>query len=98
MFPVPTSTGQRDGAILLKTSDGKGVWISHMKRANDKSAIKLPSTSVMPEAVVRALPAIPSPNLYVPFGERPSTFQQVNACRWSLVFWGIFIHCIYQLD
>lgn len=81
--------GQRDGAVLLQTSDGKGVWISHMKVANDKGSFKLPSTSVLPKEIVQALPTVQSPSLYVPFGERPSTFQQV----WVSVDNGIaYIH------
>lgn len=81
-------TGKRHGAVLFKCSDGKGLWISHMKRtssnnssaANDRDQVppfKLPSASVLPKDVVDVLPCIPEPPLYVPFGERPSTFQEV---------------------
>lgn len=40
--------------------------------------IKLPATSALPKDVVDGLPLLPSPPLYVPFGERPSTFQEVS--------------------
>lgn len=83
-----TATGKRNGAVLLKCSDGTGLWISHMKcvsKPNITSTvdtfqvppIKLPSTLVLPKDVVESLPCIPEPSLYVPFGERPSTFQEV---------------------
>ena len=39
--------------------------------------IKLPSTLALPKDVVESLPCIPELSLYVPFGERPSTFQEV---------------------
>lgn len=48
-----------------------------MRRAA-KHCLKLPSTSVLPKEVVNSLPHLPAPDLYVPFGERPSTFQEVR--------------------
>ena len=84
---VLTNTGKRHGAVLFKCSDGTGLWISHMKRTSNNSTnamdkgqappFKLPAASVLPEDVVDALPCIPEPPVYVPFGERPSTFQEV---------------------
>ncbi|CAM9684180.1 unnamed protein product [Ascophyllum nodosum] len=75
--------GCRNGAVLFKCADGKGIWISHMKQGNsakgcdDKPPLKLPADLVLPEQIVKTLPEISSPSLYVPFGERPSTFQEV---------------------
>lgn len=39
--------------------------------------IKLPAALALPKDVVEGLPVISSPPLCVPFGERPSTFQEV---------------------
>lgn len=46
--------------------------------------IKLPATSALPKDVVDGLPLLPSPPLFVPFGERPSTFQEVSGWGSSL--------------
>lgn len=83
-----SNIGKRNGAVLFKCSDGTGLWISQMKRVGQTHCtdadntfhvppIKLPSTLVLPKDVVEALPCISEPSLYVPFGERPSTFQEV---------------------
>lgn len=86
--------GKRDGAVLFKCSDGTGLWISHMKRTASNSIrnnttdkhqappLKLPSASVLPKDLVDALPYIPEPSIYVPFGDRPSTFQEVRKCNY----------------
>ena len=80
-------TGQRNGAVLFKCSGGTGLWISHMRRNSNPitstlhqdqvASFKQPSTSVLPKHVVDGLPCIPEPPLYIPFGEKPSTFQEV---------------------
>lgn len=89
---VSTTTGQRNGAVLFKCSDGKSLWISHMKRAHNNKAgdnkhqlppFKLPSTGALPDNVVASLPLLSPPPLYVPFGERPATFQEVTRA----LFW-----------
>lgn len=49
--------------------------------------IKLPATSALPKVVVEGLPLLPSPSLYVPFGERPSTFQEASG--WGLAVDGV---------
>lgn len=84
---ILSKTGKRHGAVLFKCADGTGLWISHMRRTTKKisnaldqdqvPSFKLPSTAVLPKDVVDALPSLPDPPLYVPFGERPSTFQEV---------------------
>lgn len=40
--------------------------------------IKLEATSALPKDIVEGLLLLPPPPLYVPFGERPSTFQEVR--------------------
>eukprot|EP00903_Cladosiphon_okamuranus_P006434 g6295.t1 len=95
--------GQRDGAVLFKCADGGGLWISHMKRVNSKNRerggsdhvdhaappVKLPATLALPKDIVDGLPLLAPPPLFVPFGERPSTFQEV----WVSVANGIaYVH------
>ena len=82
-----SNKGKRNGAVLFKCSDRTGLWISHMKRTSNNSthtidasqvpSFKLPAASVLPSDMMDALPCLPEPSLYVPFGERPSTFQEV---------------------
>ena len=60
---------KRNGAVLIKTADGKGVWVSHMKSKPGKGALKLPATSVLPQEIVRNTPKAPEPTLQVPFGQ-----------------------------
>lgn len=77
--------GKRNEAVLFKCADGKGLWISHMKctdstkttGASAKPSLKLPATLALPGDLVGGLPEVPAPSLYVPFGKRPSTFQEV---------------------
>ena len=72
---------QRNGAVLIKTADGKGVWVSHMKSKPGKGALKLPATSVLPQEIVRNTPKAPEPTLQVPFGQTPKTFQEIWTTR-----------------
>ena len=77
--------GKRNEAVLFKCADGQGLWISHMKRADStkttgagaKPSLKLPATIALPGDLVGGLPEVPPPSFYVPFGQRPSTFQEV---------------------
>jgi hypothetical protein len=63
-------------------------WISHMRRdSGDGHAVqlKLPSTTVLPRAVVAALPCLRSPPVRVMHGTVPGTFQEV----WTSVHNGV---------
>ena len=72
---------QRHGAVLIKTADGKGVWVSHMKSKPGKSTLKLPATSVLPEDLLRNIPQAPEPSLHLSFGQIPRTFQEIWTTR-----------------
>ena len=68
---------QRHGAVLIKTADGKGVWVSHMKAKPGKRKLKLPATSVLPDDLLKNIPQAPEPSLQLPFGQIPRTFQEI---------------------
>jgi len=52
-----TIVAQRDGAICRATRDG-AVWITHLKRADDPQALKLPAAMVLGDAIA-AVPGAP---------------------------------------
>ena len=72
---------RRHGAVLFRCADDSGVWVSHMKNKPGKSAIKLPSTLVLPQELVRNVPIAPEPKLELQFGMAPNTFQEIWTTR-----------------
>jgi putative two-component system protein, hydrogenase maturation factor HypX/HoxX len=71
--------GQRHGAVAIQCGAGV-VWVSHMKSATGDTAVKLPSTSVLPHSILRAVPVLPDPPVILPPSQStPSTFQDVWA-------------------
>ena len=52
-----TIVAQRDGAICRATGDG-AIWITHLKRADDAQAFKLPAAMVLGDAIA-AVPEAP---------------------------------------
>ena len=68
---------KRNGAVLFKTIDNQGVWISHMKASHGKEFIKLPATSVLSPCELEGVEEIPPNIQYYPYGQRPSTFQEI---------------------
>ena len=78
---------QRHGAVLIKTADGKGVWVSHMKAKAGKSALKLPASHVLSKEILRNIPRAPDPVLQLPFGQTPKTFQEIwTTCQDSVTY------------
>ena len=63
--------GHRDGAILVKCSNG-AVWVSQIK----KDKLKLPATMWLDEEVNPGR-LLPSPSCEIPHGSYPSTFQDI---------------------
>ena len=67
---------QRDGAILRATADG-AVWITHLKRAGDAAAFKLPATLALGELAARIPEADAGPLLAAPGdGWREITWEE----------------------
>ncbi|KAI7944368.1 hypothetical protein MJO28_011896 [Puccinia striiformis f. sp. tritici] len=75
---------QRDGAVLVMTADGKGIWITHVRRLKPKNQALLPAKlpamlglqSVSELASEVDFNAIPTWNLSG-FVKVPGTFQEV---------------------
>ncbi|OAV97352.1 hypothetical protein PTTG_07219 [Puccinia triticina 1-1 BBBD Race 1] len=75
---------QRDGAVLVLTADGKGVWITHVRRLKPKNQALLPAKlpallglKSVPELANEVdFEAIPTWNL-AGFVKVPGTFQEV---------------------
>ena len=63
--------GHRDGAILTKTGSGF-LWLSHLKF----NKLKLPAMSYIKEHLPQ-LPVMPEPELELPYGTYPQTFQEI---------------------
>jgi putative two-component system protein, hydrogenase maturation factor HypX/HoxX len=51
-----TVAARRHGAVLVRTGDGAGVWIGHLRREDVATPIKLPAAAVLGE---RALAGVP---------------------------------------
>jgi hypothetical protein len=75
---------QRDGAVLVLTADGKGIWITHVRRLKPKNQALLPAKlpamlglKSVPELASEVdFDAIPTWNL-TGFTKVPGTFQEV---------------------
>ncbi|KAA1096946.1 hypothetical protein PGT21_032156 [Puccinia graminis f. sp. tritici] len=75
---------QRDGAVLVSTADGKGIWITHVRRLKPKNQALLPAKlpamlglKSVPELASEVdFHAIPTWNL-TGFTKVPGTFQEV---------------------
>jgi putative two-component system hydrogenase maturation factor HypX/HoxX len=80
---------RRDGAVLFKCSDEKGVWVSHMKQKPGKKSLKLPSTLVLADSLLKDARVAPSPPLELPFGQTPDTFQEIWTTRQGEV---VYLH------
>lgn len=72
---------RRHGAVLFRCADNSGVWVSHMKNKPGNRALKLPSTLVLPQELVRNVPIAPEPSLELPFGSTSGTFQEIWTTR-----------------
>jgi len=67
---------QRNGAICRATSDG-AVWITHLKRAADRSAFKLPATMVLGEEVARVPDVRLAPQVHADYPTwRPIRYEE----------------------
>ncbi|XP_037043713.1 hydrogenase maturation factor HoxX-like isoform X2 [Bradysia coprophila] len=70
---------QRYGAILIRCGQGSAVWITHLKKMNNKNekSFKLPATMVLPAEIVQTIPIVPEQGLLIKFGSMPRTFQEI---------------------
>ncbi|EDV25997.1 Hydrogenase maturation factor HoxX [Trichoplax sp. H2] len=68
---------KRSGAVLFKTVDNQGVWISHMKASHGRQFIKLPSTSVLSQCELEGVEEVAPKMEYYSYGYRPETFQEI---------------------
>jgi len=76
---------RRDGAVCLATVDG-ALWITHLKRANDAEAFKLPASMVLGDKLTD-IPELPLP-AQTPVEHR--TWQPIRYEEEGLVGWLTF--------
>jgi putative two-component system protein, hydrogenase maturation factor HypX/HoxX len=51
-----TIAARRHGAVLVRTGDGDGIWLGHLRAEDAGTAIKLPAATLLGEAALAGVP------------------------------------------
>ena len=97
-----TILARRAGAICRATTDG-AIWITHLKRADDAHALKLPSAMVLGEAAADVAEAPLAAHEVVDYPTwRPIRYEEAGLVGFLLtaVFWGavtLLTPCVFPM-